>query len=357
MGSKIVITAPSLDPDVNISGISAVTQFIINNNPDNEYIHFELGKQDAEKRDLRWLFRIVKTYLKWQDLLLSHKISLVHFNVSLDKRSLIRDSPLIWLARLLNVRTIFHIHGGEALTNPKNPAWVKFLIRVNFSCRNPKIVLGEAEKETLGKLSGSDKIFILPNCIELIAASKFERMFDDSKPLTLLFMGRIVIAKGIEYIYQALKSLKEKGIKFKFIMAGKGPDENIVQKFDELLVDNFEFKGVISGDKKDDILRDSDVFLLPSFFEGLPVALLEGMSFGLVPVTTDVGSIKYVVHDNDNGIIIHKQSSDDIVHAVEQLANDRQHMHELSSHARDYIFENYNSSKYVSALNEIYNYE
>jgi glycosyltransferase involved in cell wall biosynthesis len=355
---RIIITSPSLDPQVNVSGISAITKFIIDANSGNNYSHFEIGKKDEEKRDGRWLLRILQTYCRWIHTLYTNKDSLIHFNLSLDNRSLIRDSPLLLLARLFRVRIVVHIHGGLVLTRDSNPWWIRQLLKLNFSNRYPKVVLSSLEEDILRKMSNSDNIFVLPNCIRLADADSFKRIHNHDKPLRLLFMGRIVATKGLDYIYLALKGLKEGGIPFKFVMAGKGADEDsYVPQFEALLGDDFEFKGIVSGEEKNAVLRDSDAFLLPSFFEGLPIALLEAMSFGLVPITTNVGSIKHVVSNDNNGMIVKTHSWEDITDAVESLTNNREHMQELSANARSYIFENYNSTSYVSSLNRIYNYD
>ncbi len=358
MNNKILITSPSLNPEINISGISSVTQLIINSNPQNEYIHFELGKSDAGRRNFLWLLRIFKTYFEWFFLMFSKRYALIHFNLALDKRALLRDSPLILMARLFSKRMVIHIHGGEALTNPNNPAWITSLLQLNFSGRNPKIVLSKQEQATIQDLLNVNQVFVLPNCVEVAGAQNFNREYTDNHELTLLFMGRIVLTKGIAYLFEALQALKLKGAKFKFIMAGKGPDEALyVQKFKDLLGSDFEFRGIVYGDAKSALLKASTIFLLPSFFEGLPISLLEAMSFALVPVTTNVGSIKYLVEDGSNGLFVEKFSSGDIVAAIEKLAADKTYLEKLSRNARNFVLANYAPAVYISELKKIYNYE
>jgi glycosyltransferase involved in cell wall biosynthesis len=355
---KIIITSPSLDANQNISGISSVTQFVINYNTEHKYLHFELGRRDNENRNLIWFFRILRSYLKWTFLILSRKGILIHFNLALCMGSIIRDSPLIMIARLFRKRMIIHIHGGDFLIYKKNPYWMYLLLKLVFSGKNPIIVLSPLEEKVLQQKFKSDKIVVLPNCIGLKEASDFDRDYPVNKILIVLFLGRISIDKGIEDIFLAMEFLKKKGIKFKFIMAGKGPEENFfIQKFNDLLGMDFEYKGVVSGSQKVKLLKNCDVFLLPSFFEGLPMALLETMSFGLVPVTTNVGSIKYVIKDGINGILVKSHSSEEIAFAIEKLSNDKVYMQELSKNARQYILDYFNPKVYIARLNEIYSYE
>ena len=355
---NIIITSPSLDPNTNVTGISSVTQFIIDNNADHNYIHFELGKKDAEHRNVLWFLRILLSYFNWCIILLKTKDALVHFNFAMSKPSIIRDSPLIIISRIFRTRMIIHLHGGEYLMNREMPLWMKLVLRLDFSGSIRKVVLSTLEAEALKSRLKTKNIFVLPNCVDLKDARKFKRDSMSIINLNLLFLGRISEKKGIEYIYLALQSLKEKGIKFKFVMAGIGEEESIyVPKFKELLGNDFQFPGVVFGEAKIKLLEESNIFLLPSFFEGLPMSLLESMSFGMVPVVTEVGSIKNVITDGVNGIFVKKYSFDDIVSAIERLSTDKAYMYSLSQNAQQYIFDNYNPKEYICRLNQIYNYE
>lgn len=354
---KIIITSPSLDKNQNVSGIASITEFIINNNTDQTYVHFESGKRDMDKRNLHWLLRILKSYQKWFRLLLKEKNALVHFNMPLSTAAIIRDAPLIIITRLCSTRMIIHLHGGEFLMHQEMPLWMKLILKICFSGNNPKITLSETEEQILKSRLGIENVVALPNCVDLHDASIFLRDYDRQGKLQILFLGRICEQKGIRYIYQALRLLREKGQKFNFVMAGKGEEEEIyITKFQELLGGDFKFTGVVSGQTKAKLLMESDIFLLPSFFEGLPMALLESMSFGVVPIATDVGSIKYLIKNGKTGILIKKNSSEDIVAAVEELSANSLYMQSLSQNAKDFIFKNYKPELYISRLNQIYNY-
>jgi glycosyltransferase involved in cell wall biosynthesis len=283
---------------------------------------------------------------------------LIHFNIALAKPSILRDSPLILIAKLFQKRMIIHLHGGDYLTHKEMPTWMRWLLKLSFSDRNPKIVLSPLEAQAIKERLNVRNLFVLYNCVDLTDAMSFNREHDKHEIIRLLFLGRISDKKGLEFIYQALKSLKQKEVKFKFTMAGKGPDQEVyVRKFKELLREDFEFKGVVSGEAKTKILKENNVFLLPSFFEGLPMALLESMSFGLVPITTNVGSIKYVITDSQNGIIVNAYSAKDIDIAIQKLSENSEYKNQLSSNAKNHILNHFKPEEYVIRLNEIYNYE
>jgi glycosyltransferase involved in cell wall biosynthesis len=351
---KIIITAPSLNTNQNVSGISSVTRFLIQNNKSVEYKHFELGKKDGDKRNISWFIRNIITYFKWIFLIVSMGRALVHFNMAVDKNGLLRDSPLILFTKILNKRLVLHFHGGEYLLHKKVPRWMNLILKLTLSGKNSVIVLSNKEAEIIKRKYKCNNVFVLPNCIDLKEAKEFKRDIYDGV-LKILFMGRISKSKGIEYIFVALDNLKREGYLFEFYLAGKGPDEpEYIKKFMDSLGENFIFKGVVSGERKRDLLKECNVFLLPSFFEGLPISLLETMSFGLVPIVTPVGSIKDIIDDGKNGLIAGVKSVSDIENALKLLYNDFNYRKAISEHAREHIFLNYDPGKYIQALNKIY---
>lgn len=356
---NIIITAPSLNSNFNVSGISSVASFIIAKNPIQNYIHFEIGKRDNDGRGLSRVINILKSYFKWLSVLLKTRNKLVHFNLPLDAKSVIRDCPLIIITKILGVKMIIHIHGGAYIANPNIPSWAKFLLNLSFRGKNPKIVLGQTEKEFIEKTFKCNYVEVLPNSLNLDDATNFNRIETAEDELKFLFLGRISKEKGLEYIYQAFKILKEKHqFPIKFYMAGKGEDEQeYVNKFKDLLGENFFFEGIVFGESKTNLLKKCNVFLLPSFFEGLPISLLEAMAFSEVVITTNVGSIKYVVNDQKNGLFVKTKNSEDIVNAIFVISNNQELRNNIAINAKKTVFMDFNPKDYIKKLNQIYSYE
>jgi len=128
---------------------------------------------------------------------------------------------------------------------------------------------------------------------------------EHSPLLRLLFLGILDQQKGIYDLLQVLADHKEEFEGRALLNVGGNGDvatfENTVKKMGlEQLV---AFHGWVSGDKKKELLLNSDVFILPSYAEGLPMAILEAMAYGLAIVSTTVGAIPEVVNE-DNGFLI-----------------------------------------------------
>jgi glycosyltransferase involved in cell wall biosynthesis len=353
---RIIIVSPSLNAKLNVSGISSVTEFIINKNIGSDYSHFPIGKIDKEKRSLFWLIKIMVAYVKWFFMMIYFKEEIIHFNLALTTRSILRDFPLILCSRIFRRKLILHIHGGDFVHKKPKQKMIDFIIRIIFSGKNPTIVLAFQEKRNLEFFYNCKNLHVLPNCIDLDEARINASSFSNNETLTFLFLGRIIIEKGIEYIYYALEELKNSGYKFKFMLAGSGPVEiEFVEKFKLLLGDDFEFVGVVSGETKVDLFKKCQIFLFPTFFpEGLPVALLESMAFGLVPITTNAGAIENVVKNGINGIIVSKHSSKEIGNSIRYLIENRSSLEKFSENAKKFIFENFDPVEYISKLNGIY---
>lgn len=354
---KVIINSPSLDPKVNVSGISSVTQFIISNNKDVNYIHFEVGRRDAESQGkLARIKRILHNKKEWELLLKQNWDAVVHYNIPLMKAAIIRDYMLIKVADRLGMPIVLHIHGGNYIKERNRPWYIKILLKKIFSWGKSIIVLGEEEKKILEEDFNLKNVISLPNCIDLTEAKKFNRSIAEKETLDILYIGRIEPNKGIDYIFEACKTLKEKGTKFKLHFAGKEETEGqYISKFEEVLGNNFTYHGIVSGMPKTELLKECDIFLLPSFYEGLPMSLLETMSFGQVPIVTPVGSIPTIVTDTDNGLFIEKKDCDSIVNAINKLNKNRYMMQDLSLKARKFILENFDDNVYINKLNKYYN--
>ncbi|SHE35314.1 Glycosyltransferase involved in cell wall bisynthesis [Bacteroides luti] len=353
---SIVIVCPTLDPN-NISGVSSVARFIIKNNRSVTYTHFEIGKKNHEKGGLFRILRTANNFKNWILFLREKKGCIIHYNFPITRKSALRDPLFMTISKYYSCKLIIHIHGGNYLQNNETPFWVSWILKGIFSMQTPIIVQSQTEKHIFENKFGAQNVYSLPNCIDLNGTICFERKINIDRPLTVLFIGRIVEAKGINYIYEAFKILKERGIPFYLIFAGQEEKNNqFINKFVNTFKEEFCYKGIVLNREKDELLKKSDIFLLPSFYEGLPLSLLECMSFGLTPIVTNVGSISLCVENNENGIIIKDHNSDNIIEAIEQLHNDRNKLYQLGNKSMEKIKNLFDPDKYILKLNEIYDF-
>lgn len=352
---KIIISAPSLDPRKNVSGVSSVVKFIIDNNPKCDYLHFEIGRKDNEKNGVNRVFSLCKALFTWNKLLRDNPNALIHYSFPLSAPSILRDPFFMFIAKMAGRKMVIHIHGGIFLNSEKIPFIINKILNWVFSWNVPFIVLSDLEKERLHNHFGVKSVFTLPNCVDLKDAESFERK-NQEKTLRLGYLGRIEANKGMNELLDACVQLKKKGRNFILDVAGKEViKDSFIPLFEKELGKMFHYSGVIGGKEKNEYLRSLDVFILPSYFEGLPMSLLECMSYGSAAITTPVGSIPELVKNGENGLFVEVKNSESIVKWVEELDNDREKLVIIGKNARNTIFDKYSPAAYIGKLNGIYN--
>lgn len=351
---NILITAPSLDVCKNISGISSVAQSIIKHNNQCNYTHYLLGRPDKKLTVFSWVMLLFKQLFLFPFTLKKNKIDIVHQNLPFDPKGILREFVINLWCKLLNIPVVLHIHGGVFLMNKTSNKVYKFLSKKIFKNSRMVVVLSEIEKESLKQNYQYPSALVLVNCIDTAQFSETEEK-KQNQPPTFIFMGRLHESKGLEDIVNAFKLLKE-DVKFNFILCGDGPlREYMVSECQLLLKNQFNYLGVVSGQTKINAIKSADYFLLPSRYgEGLPIALLETMAAGLVPVVTDDASMKYVVEDEENGVIVAKRNPQDLCQKIKKIVSTPGLYRSLSTHAKESVAEKYNIQSYVSQLNDIY---
>jgi glycosyltransferase involved in cell wall biosynthesis len=158
----------------------------------------------------------------------------------------------------------------------------------------------------------------------------------DNDSLKIIFVGRECPEKRIHLIGKIAKECKHQEIPASFTVIGAS--KNVMDSED---CKYCSFSGEIT-DKEDlnFIYQNSDIILIVSSFEGFPMAIMEGMAYGVVPITTDVGGIKDHVINNETGFCVpnlsEKQIIDDIVEHIRELSNNRDNLHEIQLNVHNY---------------------
>lgn len=353
---EIIITAPSLDVCDNVSGVGAVVRFIIDSNKEKNYIHFRVGRKDCEANNLfNGILRNIKTYFLWKRFLREHSDAIIHYNYPLDAKSIVRDFFMMRFAVRHSRKMLIHVHGGLYLNKERCPWFIKRILKVVFSWNYPKIVLSDLERDLLQTKYCAKDVEILPNCVPLDDASVYIKKLKGKTSLDLLYIGRIEKNKGVDEIIGACKELKKRAFPFVLHIAGKEQtNDEYLPKMRRVLDDNFVYEGIVSGREKSELFKKCDVFMLPSYYEGLPMSLIESMSYGLIPVCTNVGSISTVVCDGENGFFVPQKDYESIVKAIEYLYANDDMAEEMSARAKKKIFDNFSPFKYIEKLNAIY---
>lgn len=352
---NVLITSPSLNTKENVSGISSITRLLISYNVKVNYFHFVLGRKDNSKRGLSWLFTQLKTPFKVLGFVEKNTISAVHFNIGFEPFSLLRDVVPYFLLFLKGLPLYLHIHGGRYMSSIPNNPILRLIIKFFLKKSTKILVLSVAEHDYLLRhypFLDLKKIYVIPNAIELPKENDIEKNFQ-SEILNILYLGRIDRKKGLGTIAEVLNELSDRKIPFQFFLCGDGPDKDwFTKQLSKSAYVSVVDKGVVYGEMKDKVLSLSHIFLLPSFFEGLPMALLESMGYAVVPIVTPVGSMPDVVKDHENGFLIYEDTS--IADIIANLNQERSKLSSVAFLSRKTMVERFSITRYVDRINEIY---
>lgn len=352
--NSVIITSPSFDSKVNIGGISVLTKLTTDYNKAINYKHFVIGRKDGDKTSLIWLINQLVLPLKFTKFLLkNNKARICHINMPQDNKGIIRDSILVLLSKSFNRTVVVHLHGGEYNMRTIRNILIRNIFKQILIISDTVICLGNDEKLSLLNKYGvnENKVQVLENAVEIKTNNLIKGY---SGVIKIIFIGRIDKNKGFDEIIQTLKIINRE-INLRFILCGSGPYERFVlEELTDILGDKFEFHGVVSRSLKDKLFSESHIFILPSYFEGLPNALLEAMSFGLVPICTAVGSIPNVIKNELNGYLIPLRNSSLLSDKILYLEKNRSMLEKMGMSAYKTMFDKYSIKVYVSRLNRIY---
>ncbi|AEI39540.1 glycosyltransferase family 4 protein [Paenibacillus mucilaginosus] len=269
------------------------------------------------------LLRII--YSLWAMLLLLFKLpfyKIYHLHSAADG-SFYRKALYTFLLRLFGKKVIFHIHGSSFQEFHDRSRFNAWLIRRTLNRSNGIIVLSEQMKGLVLTYCGNEKIWILPNPIQVPAAWNAAGEGED-RPVQLLFMGEIGPRKGIYDLVEALSRLDESARQRTLLhVCGNHEIEKLKRLIEEKqLTDTCIVHGWIDGETKAAMLKNADVYILPSYQEGLPVSILEAMAYELPIISTNVGGIPEVVLNNENGFVITPGDVEALGRAVIRLTED-----------------------------------
>ena len=153
-----------------------------------------------------------------------------------------------------------------------------------------------------------------------------------------------------------MKQLSDFYREFSFTLYGAGPElQVLLDRLDGIEGLDYTYGGIVRGGEKWAALEAANVFLLPSLYgEGLPVAMLEAMQCGCIPVVSDDASITTVVQHAKNGFVVEKGVIGALLETLQGLLVNRDSLGSMSEAAKDTITENYGLSKYMSTLEAVY---
>jgi glycosyltransferase involved in cell wall biosynthesis len=172
----------------------------------------------------------------------------------------------------------------------------------------------------------------------------------------ILCVGRLTPAKGQAILLAAVARLVERGRRVHADLAGDGPDRPALEKVAARLnvTRSVTFHGAVNQDRVRELLARADVFVLPSFAEGVPVSLMEAMAMEIPCISTTIAGIPELIESGEEGILVPPSDPDLLAAAVEKLIGDPELRLRLARAGRRRVVESYNLGLNVARLAAIF---
>lgn len=252
---------------------------------------------------------LIKVFVK---LLIDKDIKIVHIHTA-SGISFKRSTYFLHLSKMFNKKVVMHIHGGG------------FKEYYNTHERFVKKNLKKCDKIiTLSEewVNFYSSIGFESTCVENVIQEPVILPSDKSDGIVhMLYLGLIVERKGIYDLLDVISSHRQE-FEGKIILhiGGNGEIEKLKTIIKHQTLDNIiKYEGWVDNEKKIELLNLCDVFVLPSYVEGLPLSILEAMSYNLSIISTPVGGIPSLVHDKENGLLFKAGDKEGLYNAINSL--------------------------------------
>lgn len=343
---KVLMVGPGRNV---MGGISSVV---------NSYYDLELDKkvklkyissmEDGSK--IRKLLIAVSSYIRFCGCLKSYDIVHVHMAA---QASFSRKSLFIKKAKEAGKKIIIHQHAADfdEFFFKQSDEDKRKCIREIFALADCVIVLSEEWEKFFGRnVCDANKIRVLHNGVVIPEYQKTE--YSDSG---VLFLGRLGERKGsydlLKTIPEVLKAVPDA----KFYLGGDGDIEQSQRIIDQnSLANHVKLLGWVKSDNKEKYLRECNIFILPSYHEGMPMAVLEAMSYGLATVSTNAGGIPQIIENGIDGFRVEAGDIKAITDVLVKLLTDKELKEKIGQAGKRKIEKCFNAVANVDALFDLY---
>lgn len=278
------------------------------------------------------------------------KYDVVHFHAE-------GPCAMLWLPKLFGKRCVATVHGLDH----QRAKWGKLAstyIMLGEKCAvkfaDEIIVLSEGVQQYFLDTYGRKTRFI-PNGVNRPAVCEAEiikEKFGLEKDSYILFLGRLVPEKGLRYLVEAFKQVKTDK---KLVIAGGSSDtDEFANELKEMAKDDGRilFTGFVQGKELDELYSNAYVYTLPSDLEGMPLSLLEAMSYGNCCLVSDIDECASVVEDK--AFVFKKSDVVDLKEKLQKACDDKVQVQKYKDEAADYICGKYNWDEVVKETLELY---
>lgn len=290
--------------------------------------------------------------------------TIVYFTPGQTFFGILKYAPFIVFCILFRKPYVIHIHGNYLGTQFKELKGIKkYFFKYLISNASVGIVLSESLKSNFEGLLDFSKIVVVENFVEDGIYASMNEITKPNDKLRIVYLSNLMKEKGILELLDALIKLKERDIDFESQIAG-AIEQDIEKEVNQklfILKSNVQYLGIVQGEKKHKILKESNVFILPTYYkmEGQPISILEALATGNIIITSPQGGIPDVVTEQ-NGYFVKSESAFSIAECIEKIGdNIVQQIDFFSNHNIEYAKRNFTekmfTDKIIAVFEGLYN--
>jgi glycosyltransferase involved in cell wall biosynthesis len=301
----------------------------------------------------RWrkLGAMLRAYAVFAGLLLRGRVGLVHVHLA-SRASFWRKSGFFLLAMLFRIPAILHLHGGGFAQfyeqcGPLRRRFVRFV----FARSAHVVVLSEGWRQWVRSMCGHPRVEAIYNPVLLPPACSWEARSRGG----VLSLGRLGRQKGSFDLLQAAARVMPQVAALELRLGGDGEHDAVRAQAAQLgIAEHVRLLGWVSGEGKRRQLAQARLFALPSYFEGMPMSVLEAMAAGLPVLATSVGGIPEAVADGVEGFLVPPGDVDALAARLAQLLEDEALARRMGEAARRKVESTFSSDAVLPRVERLY---
>jgi glycosyltransferase involved in cell wall biosynthesis len=282
----------------------------------------------------------------------SSTAEVVHIHSALAPQvTLLRAGLLSLAARLRGARVVVHAHGGELVSTLTTPAR-RLFARLALLPAHRLIAVSTEIRDLLAAVLGDERIVVVDNGIDTVTFCPKRTAYD---PPRILYAGVLSPRKGVLDLVRASELLTERGVKHELWLAGGTPGEGAhAEALVRGVATAARFLGVRPHAEMPNLYRNSDIFCLPSWWEAMPLSVLEAMASSLPVVASRVGDIPRAVEDGVTGRLVAPRDPEALADALETLVRDANLRANMGLAGRKRVEQNFDINVTCATLDLLY---
>jgi len=277
----------------------------------------------------------------------------VHIHSALAPTVTVLRAALLALAgRARGCAVIVHAHGGNIqswLTTPLR----RSLLRLAMLPAHRVVACWTAGADALRQVLPAERVTLIDNGVPVDGYPALE---GDHDPPRILYVGLLTPRKGVLDLLEASRLLRERGVPHETWLLGGTPDEGPAAEAEvrAALDGSAKLLGTRAPEEMPGEFAHADVFCLPSWWEAMPLSVLEAMAAGLPVVATDVGDVARAIADGETGYVVPVRNPEKLADALEALLVDAAQRRRMGAAGRARVVEKFSGEVTAANVSALY---